>query len=144
MRARLIDASNQEADAVGSFAVVLGVGLRAVADGGNEALERDGAAVRQARGQRLLLHEVGEDAGVGCEAGEREAEVLVDSDDFLLVGGELFCVSLGDITMLVMILILDLRDFGYGEVERKEREVPLMQRALRVSCSLFLLPHSPA
>jgi hypothetical protein len=70
--------------------------------------------------------------------------VFVDGDDFLLVGGELFCVSLGDITMLVMILILDLRDFGYGEVERKEREVPLMQRALRVSCSLFLLPHSPA
>jgi hypothetical protein len=41
-----------------------------------------------------LFHEVGEDAGVGGEAGEGEAEVFVDGDDFLLVGGELFCVSL--------------------------------------------------
>jgi len=111
MGTRLVDARNQEADAVGSLAVVLRVGLRTVADGGHEALERDGAAVRQARGQRLLLHEVGEDAGVGGEAGEREAEVLVDGDDFLLVGGELFCVALRAMPLLV--LILRLRGFGF-------------------------------
>jgi hypothetical protein len=43
----------------------------------------------------LLFHEVGEDAGVGGEAGEGEAEMLVDGDDFFLVRGEFFCVSLG-------------------------------------------------
>ena len=90
----LVDARDQEPDAVGPLAVVLRVGLRAVADGGDEAFEGDGAAVGQARGERLLFHEVGEDPGVGCEAGEGETKVLVDGDDFLLVGGELFCVAL--------------------------------------------------
>jgi len=42
----------------------------------------------------LLLHEVGEDAGVGGEAGEGDAVVGVDGDDFALVGGEFFCVAL--------------------------------------------------
>jgi len=40
------------------------------------------AAVGQARGERLLFHEVGEDPGVGCEAGEGETKVLVDGNDF--------------------------------------------------------------
>lgn len=73
---------------------MLGVGLCAVANGGHEAFEGDGAAVGEAGGEGLLLHEVGEDAGVGGEAGEAEAEVLIDGDDFLLVGGELFCIAL--------------------------------------------------
>jgi hypothetical protein len=98
MRSRLIDTRNKEANAVGPLAVVLGVGLGAVADGGDEALERDGAAVGQAGTEGLLLHEVGEDAGVGGEAGEGEAEVLVDGDYFLLVGGEFFCVALCNVT----------------------------------------------
>jgi hypothetical protein len=42
----------------------------------------------------LLLHEVGEDAGVGGQAGEGDAVVGVDGDDFALVGGEFFCVAL--------------------------------------------------
>lgn len=42
----------------------------------------------------MVLHEVGEDAGVGGETGEGEADVLVDGDYFFLVGGEFFCVSL--------------------------------------------------
>ena len=74
---------------------MLGVRLRAVTDGRDEAFEGDGTAVGQARGEGLLLHEVGKDTGVGCQAGERETEVLIDGDDFLLVGGELFCVALG-------------------------------------------------
>lgn len=67
----------------------------------------------------MLAHEVGEDAGVGSEPGERDAEVRVDAwwalcelacqwrgrggaggegigtDDLLLVASELFCVPLG-------------------------------------------------
>jgi hypothetical protein len=42
----------------------------------------------------LLLHEVGEDAGVGGEACECDSHVLVDGDDLLLVGGEFFGVAL--------------------------------------------------
>lgn len=94
MWARLVHARNQESDAIRPLSVVLGVGLRAVADGGYEALERDGAAVGQAGGERLLLHEVGKDAGVGRQAGQGETEVLIDGDYFLLVGGQFFCVAL--------------------------------------------------
>jgi len=42
----------------------------------------------------LLLHEIGEDAGVGGEAGEGEPEVRVELDDFFLIGGEFFGVAL--------------------------------------------------
>jgi len=42
----------------------------------------------------LLLHEVGEDAGVGGETGEGDTEVFVDDYDLFLVGGEFFCVAL--------------------------------------------------
>ena len=72
MRTRLVDACYEETDAVGPLAVVLRVGLGAVADGGYEAFERDGAAVGEAGAEGLLLHEVGEDAGVGGETGEGE------------------------------------------------------------------------
>jgi hypothetical protein len=96
MRTCLVYTSNEQADAVRTLAVVLRVSLGPVADGGYEALEGDGAAVGEARGQGLLFHEVGEDASVGGEAGEGEAEVFVDGDDFLLVGGEFFGVALGE------------------------------------------------
>ena len=78
MRSTLIYPRDQQADAVRSLAVVLRVGLGAVADGGHEARDGDCAAVGQAAGEGLLFHEVGEDAGVGGEAGEGEAEVLID------------------------------------------------------------------
>lgn len=42
----------------------------------------------------MLAHEVREDAGIGGEAGERDAVVGVDGDDLLLVGGKFFCVAL--------------------------------------------------
>jgi hypothetical protein len=41
-----------------------------------------------------LFHEIGEYAGVRGEAGEGEAEMFVDGDDFLLVRGEFFGVTL--------------------------------------------------
>ena len=44
----------------------------------------------------MLFHEVGEDAGVGGEAGEGDAEVGVYAEDFFLVGGEFFCVALDE------------------------------------------------
>lgn len=73
---------------------MLGVGLSAVADARGDVGEQDGAAVGQARGEGLLFHEVGQDAGVGGEPGEGDAVVGVDGDDLALVGGELFGVTL--------------------------------------------------
>ncbi len=94
MWASLIDTCYQQSHAVGPLTVVLGVGLCAVANGGDEALKGDGATISEAGGEGLLFHEVGEDAGVGGETSEGEAEVFVNGDDFLLVGGKLFCVAL--------------------------------------------------
>lgn len=74
---------------------MLGICLRPVADLCDNALEGDRPAVCHFRGEGLLLHEVEEDTGVGGEAGDGDAEVVIDADDFLLVGGEFFGVSLG-------------------------------------------------
>lgn len=70
MWSRLIHANDDKANAVWALAVVLGVRLGAVADGGDGALNRECAAICQTRGERLRLEEVGEDTGVGGEAGE--------------------------------------------------------------------------
>ncbi len=96
MRALGVDARDQQADAVGSFAVLLRVGLGAVADAGGYLGEGDGAVVGQAGSEGLLFHEVGEDAGVGGEAREGDAVVGVDWDYLFLVGGEFFGVALGE------------------------------------------------
>ena len=80
-----VDAGDQQAHAVGSAAVLLGVGLGAVGDARGDVGEQDGAVVCEARGEGLLAHEVGEDTGVGGEAGEGDAVVGVDGDDLLLV-----------------------------------------------------------
>jgi hypothetical protein len=42
----------------------------------------------------LLLHEVGEDAGIGGETGEGKTIVGVDWYDLLLIRGELFRITL--------------------------------------------------
>jgi len=57
----------------------------------------------------LLFHEVGEDAGVGGEAGEGEAEVFVDGDYFFLVGGEFFCVALEILASAKDLLVVKLK-----------------------------------
>lgn len=44
--------------------------------------------------EALLLHEVGEDAGVRGQAGDGDADVRVDGEEFLLVGGEFFGITL--------------------------------------------------
>lgn len=77
---------------------MLCVGLCAVADLSYDSVEGDGAAVCHSRAEGLLFHEVGEDAGVGAEAGDGDAHVCVDFDDFFLVRGEFFCVSLHGIS----------------------------------------------
>jgi len=94
MRTCRVDARDQQADAVGSLAVMLGVCLRAIADAMGDFGQGDGAAVGEAGGERLLLHEVGEDASVGSEACESDAVMVVDGNDLLLVRGEFFGVSL--------------------------------------------------
>ena len=86
MRALCVDAGNEQAHAVGSPAVLLRVGLGTVCDAGGDLGEGDGAVVGEAGCEGLLLHEVGEDTGVGGETGEGEAIVRVDGDDLLLVG----------------------------------------------------------
>lgn len=94
MRAGLIDTCDEESDAVRALAVVLCVGLCAVRDGLDCALDWEGASVGQALREGLLFEEVGEDAGVRGETGEADTEVGVGYDDLLLVGGELFSVTL--------------------------------------------------
>lgn len=86
MRSSCVYACDQQTDTVGSAAVLLGVCLCAVGDAGGDVGEEDGAVVGQARGEGLLAHEVGEDAGVGGETGKGDAVVGVDGDDLLLVG----------------------------------------------------------
>lgn len=80
-----VDAGDEQAYAVRALAVVLGVCLGAVAYPRGDFGEQDGAIVGQARGEGLLLHEVGEDASVGGETGEGDAIVAVDWYHFLLV-----------------------------------------------------------
>ena len=94
MRTLCVAPCDQQSYAVGTLAVVLCVGLRAIADSSGDFGEWDGAVVGEARGKGLLFHEVGEDASVGGEAGEGEAVVCVDWDDFLLVRGEFFGIAL--------------------------------------------------
>jgi hypothetical protein len=89
---------------------MLSVCLCAVTNRRDEAFEGDSAAVGEAGGERLLLHEVGEDSGIGCQSGEGEAEVLVDGNNFLLVGGKLFRVAL-DIA-LTMKSICEIKKTG--------------------------------
>lgn len=94
MWASLVDSTNQESNTVWSLSVVLCVRLGPVTDHSDNALKGDGAAVSHLGGERLLLHEIEEDTGVGCKASDGYAYVVVDTDEFLLIGGELFCVSL--------------------------------------------------
>ena len=94
MRSRFVHARNQQSNTIGPFAVDLCRSLGAVADLGDDAFEGDGTAVGHFGRERLLFHEVGEDAGVGCEAGEGDAKVRVYANYFFLVGGEFFCIAL--------------------------------------------------
>jgi hypothetical protein len=87
VRARFVHTRNQEPYTIWSPSVLLGVDLRAVTNGSYKSFERNGAAVGHAGGERLLLHEVGKDARVRGQAGQRETKVLVYGDYFLLVGG---------------------------------------------------------
>jgi len=87
MRAFCVDASNEQAYPIRPPSILLRVGLRAVRDAGRDLSEGDSAVVRQARGQRLLLHEVGENTGVRGETSEGYAIVRVDFDNLLLVRG---------------------------------------------------------
>ena len=80
---------------------MLRVALGAAGDLGDDVREGDGAGEGEAGGKGLLLHVVGEDAGIGGEAGEGEAVVRVDGDDLFLVGGEVFGVALGEEVLLV-------------------------------------------
>lgn len=45
----------------------------------------NGAVVRQAGCERLLLHEVGENAGIGGETSKGDTEMGIYGDDLLLV-----------------------------------------------------------
>ena len=84
---RIVNAGDQETDAIGSFTVVLRVCLGAVADLRYQAFDGDGARVGHFGCEALLFHKVGEDAGIGGEAGERDTEVVIYADDLLLVRG---------------------------------------------------------
>ena len=94
MRTSLVDTRNQQTDTVGALSVVLRVDLGFIGDSVDDACDGDRTVVEQARGHGLLSHEVGEDTGVGGETGKRYTEVSVDANDLLLVGAELFGITL--------------------------------------------------
>lgn len=94
VRAGVVDAGHKQAHAVGPLAVVLGVGLRAITNLRDNAFHRDWSAVGHLGTERLLLHEVGKDAGVGGQASDGNGHVRVDLDDLLLIGGEFFGITL--------------------------------------------------
>ena len=94
MRPGLIHPRYQQSNTIRPLPKHLRASLCAVTDLTHYPLDGDGAAVGHFASKSLAFHEVREDAGVGGKAGEGEAKVLVDTDDFFLVGGEFFCVSL--------------------------------------------------
>lgn len=94
MRTSLVHASNQQADTIWSLTIYLGVDLGLFANHVDEGAERDGAAVGETVAKTLLLHEVGEDASIRCQAGNGDAGMLVDGKEFLLVRGQFLGVSL--------------------------------------------------
>ena len=94
MRAACVCACDEETYTIRSPSVLLRVGLGAGGDLGYNVGERDGSGEGETFGEGLLFHEVGEDAGVGSEAGECEAVVCVDWYYLFLVGGEFFGIAL--------------------------------------------------
>ena len=94
MRAAGVCACDEETYTIRSPSVLLRVGLGAGGDLGDDVGEWDGSGEGEAFGEGLLFHEVGEDAGVGSEAGECEAVVCVDWYYLFLVGGEFFGIAL--------------------------------------------------
>ena len=97
MRACRIGAGDQETNTVRAAPVVLRVGLCARPDLRHDVGEGNGAGEGEARGEGLLLHVIGEDAGVGGETGEGEAVVRVEGDDLFLVRGEVFGIALREV-----------------------------------------------
>lgn len=94
MRAGRINTCNEEADTIWTTAVVLGVDLCAVADAVRDLGNGDRAIVGETGGERLLFHEVREDASVGGEASKSDTIVGVYWDDLLLIRRELFGITL--------------------------------------------------
>lgn len=75
----LVNAGYEESYAVGTPAVVLRVDLGFISDGVDDAGDWNRSVVEETGGHGLLAHEVGEDTGVGGEAGEGNTEVGVDA-----------------------------------------------------------------
>lgn len=92
---------------------MLCVRLSSIAYLGDDPFEGNGPAICHLRGERLLFHEVRQYSGVGREAGEGYAEMIVYADDFLLVGGEFFGVALEG-TCQPWLLELDLSVWRTG------------------------------
>lgn len=79
MGSSFVDAGNKEADTIWTTAVVLGVDLGFIGNSVDDTGYGNGAVVEEAGGHGLLAHEVGEDAGVGGEAGEGDTKMGVDA-----------------------------------------------------------------
>lgn len=79
MGSGFVDAGNKEADTIWTTTVVLGVDLGFIGDGVDDTGYGNGAVVEETGGHGLLAHEVGEDAGVGGEAGEGDTKMGVDA-----------------------------------------------------------------
>lgn len=112
----LVHARDQQTNPIRSLPIMLCIGLSPVTYLSDDPFEGNGSAICHLRRERLLFHEVRQYPGVGREAGEGYAEMVVYTDDFLLVGGELFGVSLaGNVSaMASWILAFNVWRTGQG------------------------------
>ena len=85
MGAGFIHSRNEQTNTIWPLSVLLRVCLGAVGDLVDDAVDGEGAAVGHTGAETLLLHVVGENAGVRCETGDSDAHVRVDFDNLLLI-----------------------------------------------------------
>lgn len=86
--------------------------------------------------EALLLHEVGEHARVRGQAGDGDADVGVDGEEFLLVRGEFFGISLRvDVNVSFMVVLI-----GVGGVRRRSGGAGSTLMAQSTACVLLAIP----
>mmetsp|Transcript_63624 Transcript_63624/g.186670 ORF Transcript_63624/g.186670 Transcript_63624/m.186670 type:complete len:217 (-) Transcript_63624:30-680(-) len=89
MRALLVTAGNEEADAIRPLRRILSLLLRHVRNLAHETTNVHGRVVDVLVVQALVPHVLGQDSRIRGESGDADAKVVVDLEDLLLVRGQL-------------------------------------------------------
>ena len=94
MRAGVVHTCDEQPHTVRTLSIVLRVDLGFICDGVYDTSNGNRTLVEETGCHGLLAHKVGENTGIWGETGESYAQMLVNWDDLLLVGAQLFSVSL--------------------------------------------------